>query len=194
MTRIVLNDVFVNSAVRKGESCPLLWDLRDPATTAARLIPPTQMHSCANGFTPLHSQYATTPPVTALRICCDLLHYEWKISARNKQGVTVHDVLEAIHQVARAPLTVQEWEALSFKQQERVRRVFDVRWRGAVSPEKERKAGVRRVDCLLQVRLFRGHCPSCSTLITPPPPTFFPLHIPLVHSIRWPIYVVRPYL
>jgi len=65
-------------------------------------------------------------------------------------------VLEAIHQVARAPLTVQEWEALSFKQQERVKRVFDVRWRGAVSPEKERKAGVRRVDCLLQCTRFAG--------------------------------------
>jgi hypothetical protein len=156
MTRIILNDVFSNPAMRKGDSCPLLWDLRDPPSTAARLLPPTQKQTGVNGFKPLQSQYATTPPVTALRISCDLLHHEWKINARNRQGVTVRDVLEAIHQVARAPLVVSEWDALSFKQQERVKRVFEVRWRGAVSPEKEKMAGVRRVDCLLQVR----HSPS----------------------------------
>jgi len=68
----------------------------------------------------------------------------------------VHDVLEVIHRVARTPLTVQEWEGLSSKQQERIKRVFDVRWRGAVIPESERRGGVRRVDCLLQCTRFAG--------------------------------------
>jgi len=155
MPRVILNDVFANPAVRKDDSCPLLWDLRDPPTTAARLLPPTQKQTSANGFKPLQSQYATSPPVTALRIYCDLLLHEW-INARNKQGVTVRDVLEAIHQVARAPLTVQEWDALSFKQQERMSRVFEARWRGAVNPEKEKNGGIRRVDCLLQCTRFAG--------------------------------------
>jgi hypothetical protein len=98
------------------------------------------------------SQYATTPPITVLHILCDLLPYQWTITARNKKGVTVCDVLEAIYQVACTPLTVKEWEGLSPKQQERIRRVFDVRWNGAAMPERERKGGVKRVDCLLLVR------------------------------------------
>jgi len=68
----------------------------------------------------------------------------------------VRDVLEAIHNIARTPLTVAEWDGLSQKQQERIKREFDVRWRGASSPEKERKGGVRRVDHLLKSTRFAG--------------------------------------
>jgi hypothetical protein len=68
----------------------------------------------------------------------------------------VRDVLEAIHNVTRVPLTVAEWDGLSQKQQERIKRVFDLRWRAAVVPEKERKGGVRRLDCLLQCTRFAG--------------------------------------
>ena len=181
MTEINLNYILAFSypAVRKGESCPLLWDLRDPPSTAAQLVSSTQKHKFTS-FKLLQSQYATTPPVSMLHISCDVLPNQWRIIARNKQGVTVHDVLEAIHSVVRAPLTVQEWEDLSPKQQDRIKRVFDVRWRGAVIPEKERKEGVKRVDCLLQV------CPSLLTLPSANTSTF-----PLVLSICRTIYVVR---
>jgi len=158
MTKIIVNYILAFSypAVRNGESCPLVWDLRDPPSTAAQLVSSSLKHRCLTGFKLLQSQHATTPPVTGLHVSCDLLHHSWQINARNKQGVTVRDVLEAIHNVARAPLTIAEWESLSPKQQERIRRVFDVRWRAAVNPEKERKGGVRRVDCLLQSTRFAG--------------------------------------
>jgi len=68
----------------------------------------------------------------------------------------VRDVLEAIYNVTHAPLTHDEWERLSLKQQERIKRVFDVRWREAANPEQERKNGVRRVDCLLQCTRLGG--------------------------------------
>jgi len=148
MTEILLNDTlaFTYPAVRKGESCPLLWDLRDPPSSAAQLAPYGQKCS----FKYLRSQPATSPPVTGLYILCDLLP-NWKIRARNQGGVTVGDVLEAIHQVARTPLTTEEWDQLLYKQQERVNRVFDVRWKRASAPEKERNRGLQTVDCLLQV-------------------------------------------
>jgi len=156
MTKIIVNYILAFSypAVRNGESCPLIWDLRDPPSTAAQLVSSSLKHRCLTGFKLLQSQYATTPPVTALRVTCDIL--PWHISARNKQGVTVRDVLEAIHNIARTPLTVAEWDGLSQKQQERIKREFDVRWRGASSPEKERKGGVRRVDHLLKCTRFAG--------------------------------------
>jgi len=150
MTEIILNDTlaFTYPVVRKGESCPLLWDLRDPPSSATQLVPYGQKRT---SFKFLRSQPATSPPVTALHILCDLLPYQWEIEARNKKGVTVGDVLEAIHQVARTPLTTEEWDLLPYKQQERVNRNFDMRWRNASAPEKERSRGLKRVDCLLQV-------------------------------------------
>jgi hypothetical protein len=154
MTEILLNNTlaFTHPIVRKGESCPLLWDLRDPPSSAVQLVPYGQKHNTSFDF--LRSQFATSPPVTALRILCDLLPYRWKISARNQEGVTVGDVLEAIHLVACTPLTAEEWERLPSKQQQRAIRVFDVRWKSASKPEKERNRGLKRMDCLLQVCFF----------------------------------------
>ncbi|KIM86677.1 hypothetical protein PILCRDRAFT_64788 [Piloderma croceum F 1598] len=156
MTEILLNDTlaFTYPVVRKGESCPLIWDLRDPPSSAAQLVPYGQKHSTSFKF--LQSQFATSPRVTGLYILCDLLPYPWKISARNQKGVTVGDVLEAIYQVARTPLTTEEWDRLPSKQRQRVNRVFDVRWTNASAPEKERNRGLKRVDCLLQSTRFAG--------------------------------------
>ena len=142
MTTILPNNIlaFTYPTERKGDSCPLLWDLRDPPSSAAQLVSYPRKHRSTTDFKFLQSQHATTPPITALRILCDLLPYRrWKITARNDQGVTVGDVLAAIHQVARMPLTITEWERLPSKHQERIKRVFDVRWRGAVIREQERK-------------------------------------------------------
>jgi len=158
MTEILLNYclAFTYPTAHKGESCPLVWDLRDPPSTAAQLVPSTLKHKVITGFRHLQSQHATTPPVTALDISCDVLPYRWQIRARNKRGVTVRDVLDAIHNVTQAPLTIEEWERLSIKQQQRIERVFDVRWRDSAIPETERKSGVRRMDCLLQCTRFAG--------------------------------------
>lgn len=140
--------------VRKGESCPLVWDLRDSPSTAAQLVQSTMKQKLTR-FRHLQSQHATTPAVSALHIHCDFLPYR-RISARNKQGVTVRDVLEAIYNAVRTPLALEEWEELSLKQKLRVKRVYDIRWRDATIPEKERTDGVRWVDCLLQCTRFAG--------------------------------------
>jgi hypothetical protein len=160
MTEVILNYclTFAYPRARNGESCQLVWDLRDPPSTAAQLISSSLRQRLTSSFKVLQSQLATTPPVNILYISCELL--PWQIIARNRQGVTVRDVLEAIYNVTHAPLTHDEWERLSVKQQDRIKRVFDVRWREAANPEQERKNGVRRVDCLLQVRTF-AH-PPCA--------------------------------
>jgi len=154
MTIITLNSIlgFVD-----GQSCALLWDLRDPPNTAAQPVSTIHRHrSPITKFQLPHSQLATTPPVTALRITCDIFPYKWRIEARNQQGVTVRDVLTAIYNVAHAPLRVDEWEGLSAKQQDRIKKVWDVRWRGSTYPDRERREGVRRVDCLLHYTRFAG--------------------------------------
>jgi len=80
------------------------------------------------------------------RVSCDLLPYGWRIIPRNNQGVTVCDVLEAMHNVFRASLTIPEWEGWPHKDRERIKRVFDRRWKNPVSPDKEKKGGLKRVD------------------------------------------------
>ena len=153
MPQITLDPVltFTHPIVRKGESCPILWDLHNSPATAEQLVPYSRGRGCAIGLKHLESRYATSPRVTGLHIFCNLLPYEFGIYAYNKSGVTVCDVLQEIYDVVHKPLTLNEWEGLSYKQQERVAKAFDMRWMGAAVPEKERRAGVRRVDCLLQV-------------------------------------------
>lgn len=68
----------------------------------------------------------------------------------------VRDVLDAIYDTLHVPLTNMEWEGLSDKQQARVKRAFEVRWREAAHPEHERRSGIRRVDCLLGCTAFAG--------------------------------------
>jgi len=155
MTRIDLNSIL--GFVPDGQPCALLWDLRDPPSSAAQPVSSIHKHKTPNTKYQLpHAQFATTPPVTALQITCDIFPYQWRIEARNKQGVTVRDVLTAIYNVAHAPLRTEEWDGLTHKQRERISRVYDIRWKGAAHPDKERRAGVRRVDCLLHYTRFAG--------------------------------------
>jgi hypothetical protein len=143
--------VFTHPTVRWGESCPILWDLRGSPATASQLVPYSGGRGCAIGLKHLESKYATSPRVTGLHIICPLLPYEFGIYVQNESGVTVCDVLEEIYRIVREPLTPNEWEGLSDKQQDKVLRAFDMRCRGAAVPEKEKRVGVRMVDCLLQV-------------------------------------------
>ncbi|KAG5642359.1 hypothetical protein DXG03_002956 [Asterophora parasitica] len=88
---------------------------------------------------------------------------KWAMEAHNPHGVTVLDVLTALYTGLQTPLTHDEWDALSAKQQKRVSAAFDARWRLAGSEpgaeevgEEVRGRGVVRADCLLHHTLFAG--------------------------------------
>ncbi|KAJ7244050.1 ectomycorrhiza-regulated small secreted protein [Mycena rebaudengoi] len=135
-----------------GHCCPLLWDLREPPNTARHVLSRDR---------PLSefelSQHATTPPVFYLRITCGVFPDEsWTSEARNWQGITVRNVLDAIYSTVRAQITYPEWNALSLKHQNRVNLAFDVRWRRSADPAQVREHGVLRSDCLLHHILFSG--------------------------------------
>lgn len=154
MREVQLNPLieFIHPIASKGKSCSLLWDLRDPPSTVARAVYalPQQYHGPG-------TEFATTPPISALRIVCDILPYEsWRIKARNSEGITVRDVFEAIYNTLQVPLTDTELDGLSEKHRLRVQNAFEVRWRAARQPVGERRRGMRRVDCLLGSTTFAG--------------------------------------
>jgi hypothetical protein len=135
-----------------GHCCSILWDFREQPLTSVRHI--------SSFDTPLSefelSQHATSPPLTLLHITCDVLPERWSIEARNLQGVTMRDVLEAIFISLNAQLKLEEWERLCLKQRDRISVVFDARWRASMDPRNVWTHGVARVDCLLQHTWFAG--------------------------------------
>ena len=154
MREVQLNPLveFTHPIVSKGSSSSFLWDLRDPPSTAARAV-----HSLSSQYHGPGGEFATNPPISALRVVCDILPYPWwRIKARNDGGVTVRDVFDAIYNTLHVPLTNTEWDGLSEKQKLRVQRAFEVRWSAAAQPQRERKQGLRRVDCLLGSTTFAG--------------------------------------
>ncbi|KZP24955.1 hypothetical protein FIBSPDRAFT_856308 [Athelia psychrophila] len=161
---ITVNDqiAFTSPTTSRIPSCPLIWDLRDPPSTAAQLVPSHTRTSTSISATPrprtrLPSEPATSPPVSALHIKCGLFSANrWRMSAHNARGVTVSDVLCTIHATVHVPLTKAEWAAMSDKQHARVKRAYDARWQGAKHPERERAEGLRRVDALLGCTRFGG--------------------------------------
>ncbi|KAH7923087.1 hypothetical protein BV22DRAFT_1036767 [Leucogyrophana mollusca] len=131
---------------------PIFWDVRyAPSTTASNNSFPNMLLSSSQ-----LAQPATSPSVPNLQIKCDLMTENWPITVYNPTGVTVLDVLEAIHTVVRAPLQMHEWESLKPKQQHRIGEVFDSRWRTAQDQWRVRSGGVKRVDCLLSTTIFEG--------------------------------------
>lgn len=161
---IGMNDqiAFTSPTTPRMHSCPLMWDLRDPPSTAAQLVPSHTQTSDSTSVTRrprtrLLSEPATAPPVSALHITCGLFSANrWRMSARNTRGVTVSDVLSTIYATVHVPLTKSEWAAMSDKQRARVKRTYDARWQEAKHPERERAEGVRRVDALLGCTRFGG--------------------------------------
>lgn len=133
-----------------GHCCPILWDLRTPPLTVRHILSPDRPLSDFE-----LSQHATTPPVLLLRITCDVFPQPWPIEATNALGVTIRNVLEAVATCMSAQITLQEWGEISPKQQDRVNRVFDARWRASGDPS-IRLRGILRVDCLLRHYLFSG--------------------------------------
>ncbi|KAI5116456.1 hypothetical protein M0805_005869 [Coniferiporia weirii] len=134
----------------------LLWDVRY-SPDYARLASRAQR-------LPAHiaAQHATSPPVPFFRIACGLFPHSraWNVEAHNARGVTVGDVLSALHRALRRRVSPAEWAAAPRAHQARVAEAFYARVRASADPAYEQRAGVRRVDWLLRSTGFVGLAPS----------------------------------
>ncbi|EDR08206.1 ectomycorrhiza-regulated small secreted protein [Laccaria bicolor S238N-H82] len=137
--------------VESNHCCAILWDLREAPVSIPHV-------SSLDHFLPDAelTQHATSPPVTIFHVSCGFFPEEWSIEVRNPQGVTVLDVLKAIHSALQPQIHQHEWERLCKKHQDRVAAVFDARWRVSAEPEESRTHGVLRIDCLLHHTWFGG--------------------------------------
>jgi len=160
-----------------GHCCPLLWDLRQPPDSARRVL------SADQPITPFHlSRLATNPPTAILHVTCEVFPGEWPIEVRRLEGITVGDILGAIHTTLMHPIRRQEWDQLSEKQRSRIKVAFDERCKTADDRDECHSRGILRVDCLLQHTLFAGLYVSlikdCSCiLILRRPPKFLPANM-----------------
>ncbi|KAG6898891.1 hypothetical protein C0993_003122 [Termitomyces sp. T159_Od127] len=149
----------------------LVWDVRtDPILASLLQEAPVStndgtMSAHAPVLVPAHElhQPATTPPLRVLHLLCGIAPHTstWStidITAQN--SITVLDVLDAVRECMRTPITGAEWDALCVKQQNRVNETFDSRWRMSRTPLATRGNGVLRQDCLLLHTLWGGLMPS----------------------------------
>lgn len=135
-----------------GHCTSLLWDLREPPIKSVRHISTPHITLTEHDL----AQHATVPRVPVLHITCGIFPDAWTMKAYNPEGLTLLDVLEAIHDSLKMQLTRGEWDSLCLKQRGRISTVFNLRWRVASAPAKTRSHGVLRADCLLNHTLFAG--------------------------------------
>ncbi|KAH0826591.1 hypothetical protein J3R83DRAFT_4949 [Lanmaoa asiatica] len=149
--RVGLNPLITSPPTGTAYFRPVLidWDVRRAPRHAARVA--GQVIS-AHDLT----QLATLPGVPTLRVISDLLLEEWVIAAYNPTGVTVEDVLAAIHRTLHVPLTQLEWECMSPMQRARTEATFYARCEASRDFERTRYGGVRRMDYLLHTTVFAG--------------------------------------
>jgi hypothetical protein len=137
-------------------SCPLVWDIRSSPTSSKRLTltsGPLRLPT----LTPLDlSRHATNPPFSSVNIICGIFPRPWPIKARNSWGVSMLDVLNAIHRIAVTRITESEWTLLDPKQRDNSVIEFQKRCKLSTDPEFEISKGVRRMDCLCEYSMFAG--------------------------------------
>lgn len=137
--------------IAPGHCTSILWDLRESPVTARHV----SYLDIAIGEAEL-SHYATSPPLPVLDITCDLFPVPWSIQAKNDQGVTVFEVLDAIFSVIGKQIWQAEWDDFSEKHQQRVNAAFGHRCALSADPALLRSQGVLRVDCLMHHTWFGG--------------------------------------
>ncbi|KAH7886908.1 hypothetical protein F5I97DRAFT_1075207 [Phlebopus sp. FC_14] len=148
---VKLNPLLASAVSGDRYYSPVLiqWDVRFLPRRSARVagepITPHQL-----------SQMATIPPVSRLRVISGLLSDNWPITVYNPEGVTVEDVLGAIHEALYAPLTISEWELMSPRKRARIEEIFYARCRASRDFERTRQGGVRRADCMITSTTFAG--------------------------------------
>ncbi|KAI0310859.1 hypothetical protein OF83DRAFT_1069835 [Amylostereum chailletii] len=113
---------------------------------------------------------ATSPPITRLRIICDLLP-QWPMemsvsgmsltpSRRERPAIgciTVADVLSTVHTCLQTAITHDEWGRLSDAQETDIARAYTRRYKAFAAVESQvKREGVKRVDYLLKKIYFQG--------------------------------------
>jgi len=152
MPQVALHPLLLYSHdVVPGHCCPVLWDLRTSPLTVRHVLSPDRPLSDFE-----LSQHATSPPVMLIRVICGVFPQQWPIEATNVLGVTIRNVLDAVATCLSTQITSQEWGEVSPKQQDRINRIFDARWRASTNPPNVRSRGILRIDCLLQHIFFSG--------------------------------------
>ncbi|KAG6889136.1 hypothetical protein C0995_003496 [Termitomyces sp. Mi166 len=145
----------------------LVWDVRTDPTSLFVPVAHDDMGTMS-AFVPedeLHEP-ATVPPRPVLYLFCGIAPptSTWGIitvvASSSQNSITVLDVLNAVRECMRTPIIQAEWDALCEKQQDRVNRTFDSRWRMSGTPTETRGEGVLRQDCLLRHTLWGGLTPS----------------------------------
>ncbi|EIW78469.1 hypothetical protein CONPUDRAFT_83860 [Coniophora puteana RWD-64-598 SS2] len=166
------------SALQLHTPCAISWDVRDPPRKAEVVLDATPSSSSSTSASSSSSsstssgprsltnaelsQHATHPPVRALRLTCGLLAPDWLVVATASSscdGVTVGDVLMAIHDALVQRVGQREWKQLMPKASKRIARVFYARCGsapGEVEQAREYFGGVKRVDWLLNATAFAG--------------------------------------
>ncbi|PPQ70395.1 hypothetical protein CVT24_013133 [Panaeolus cyanescens] len=129
----------------------IVWDLRESPDSARRLANLDESLTAKD-----LSQFATSPPCILLHITSDLFHGNRPIEARRLQGVTIGDVVSAIHDALHQPVRRDEWDNLSEPQRKRISDVFDQRCRMSFDREETYARGILRIDCLQHTTWFAG--------------------------------------
>jgi len=109
----------------------------------------------------VRNEPATLPPVSSLALVSRLLPWETVISSSVFPFVTVSDVLGGFYRALRLRASKEEYQreshekqkAISLAYHQRCSRALDVELR-----EREKQAGVKRVDFLMGSHLLKGLC------------------------------------
>ncbi|KAF8576678.1 hypothetical protein K439DRAFT_1238724, partial [Ramaria rubella] len=109
--------------------------------------------------TDLH-QYATTPPVTHMKVVTNLLPWAIHVNANDpKSFIRVVDVLETIYRSLRTGISPNEWNRAQNPFRNQVKKAYHRRCqvsRPFTLDGYEEKQGVRRVDYLHDKTMFLG--------------------------------------
>ncbi|KII88897.1 hypothetical protein PLICRDRAFT_110003, partial [Plicaturopsis crispa FD-325 SS-3] len=157
---------FLNGEVRRTD---IIFDLSSPYFTPERAIGPGQtapltVEECA--------QAATHPPITHMRIVCDVIP-QWPIELRYNFAplgssnnvlavepqvpISLGDVLVALHRELQTPISYMDWGRLSRSEETAIARAYTRRCKSVPEiAETEFGQGVRRVDFLLDRYMFKG--------------------------------------
>jgi len=146
---VALNPVLTFSTSSHQSVVPLHWDIRSSPRNAVFV---TSTITSSSEF----ARPATYPPVRKLRVVSGLIPTSWRVTVSNSTGVTVWDILVAVHHALQTPLTQFEWDCKSEKERARIERAYHSRCLASSNVEQTRKRGVLRIDCFLSTTVFAG--------------------------------------
>ena len=133
----------------------LTWDMRFPPSFARLNSSPK--YGIPSRYT---SEYATSPPVSRMRISCELFGSRWRMEVSNHRGVTVGDILEQVYASLHKRVRSGEWAVFSESEKAYISRAFYKRVNLSRYPKEERDEGALRVDILQKNTYFVGLKPD----------------------------------